>query len=87
MYREEWNFLPYSAYSILWMNPGQERIGMGCYSLRMSVAIELEEKFGLDATIAYTPAPPTPPNLDGGGPGTTARPSHGIPGLIRTRVL
>ena len=62
MYREEWNFLPYTATDKAWVVSGQEIIGMGCYNLRMSVAIELEEKFGLDATVAYTcPADPAEP--------------------------
>ena len=54
MYREEWNFLPWPATSV-----EDERYAnvVGCYStwaLRASVAEDLEEKFGLDTTIAYT---------------------------------
>ena len=53
LYREEWDFLPWGAYSSLWMKPGQEIMGLGLYGLRMSVAIELEDKFGLDTIVAY----------------------------------
>ncbi len=52
IYREEWDFLPWSASSVV-DNP--DIVGYsGIYVLRTSVADELENKFGLDTTIAYT---------------------------------
>ena len=60
LYREEWDFLPWSAYSVA-VNP--DVVGYsGIYCLRASVADDLEEKFGLDTTIAYIcPADPCDP--------------------------
>ena len=59
LYREEWDFLPWPAYGVY--NP--YIVGLsGIYGLRASVADELENKFGLDTTIAYTcPADPAEP--------------------------
>ena len=61
MYREEYEFLPWAAYGTLsW---GANLVGPGgCMNLRMSVAVALEDKFGLDTSIAYTcPADPMNP--------------------------
>ena len=61
MYREEWNFLPWSCYGVnsSWANV----VGAGgLFNLRQSVAEELEDKFGLDPIIAYAcPAGAIPP--------------------------
>ena len=62
VYREDWDFLPWGAYNKQYMPADAEYIGLGVYGLRMSVAIELEEKHGLDTINAYTcPAGPIPP--------------------------
>ena len=62
VYREEWDFLPWGAYPKAYMPPGGEYIGIGVYSLRTSVAEDLEEKHGLDTVNAYTcPANPYKP--------------------------
>ena len=62
LYREEWNFLPWGATNTSYIPPGEEYMGVGIYSIRMSVAIELEEKFGIDTIKAYTcPADPSEP--------------------------
>ena len=56
LYHGEWDFLPYSAYSAVY-NGGSHKyvIGYaGLYSLRASVADDLENKFGLDTVNAYT---------------------------------
>ncbi len=60
IYREEWDFLPWSAYSV---NYDPDVVGLsGIYALRASVADDLENDFGLDTTIAYTcPANPYEP--------------------------
>ena len=60
MYREEYDFLPWAAYGV---DYDPNIVGLsGLYALRASVADELEEKFGLDTTIAYTcPANPDEP--------------------------
>ena len=53
MYREEWNFLPWSARGV---HEGNLAYSVGCYgiySLRASIVDDLEEKFGIDSTIAY----------------------------------
>ena len=59
MYREEWNFLPWSARGV---HEGNLAYSVGCYgisALRASVVDDLEEKFGIDSIIAYTcPANP-----------------------------
>ncbi len=58
LYREEWDFLPWPAYNYDELPHGVGYSG-SVYTLRMSVAIELEENFGLDTTVAYTcPANP-----------------------------
>ena len=61
LYREEWDFLPWAAYNYDEFPHGVGYSG-SVYTLRMSVAIELEEKFGLDTTSSYNcPAAPYPP--------------------------
>ncbi len=50
IYREEWKHLPWSAYAF----PDNRVGGAGIFTLRLSVADELENKFGLDTTNAYT---------------------------------
>jgi prepilin-type N-terminal cleavage/methylation domain-containing protein/prepilin-type processing-associated H-X9-DG protein len=61
MYREEWNFLPWSAYGV--DNTWGNLTGCGgLFNLRATVAQELENKFGLDSIIAYVcPADPMSP--------------------------
>ncbi len=60
LYREEWDFLPWSAYGV---DADADSVGRsGIYAFRASVADELENNFGLDTTIAYTcPADPYEP--------------------------
>ena len=55
MYREEWDFLPWGGGGSGSVDFG-DRIGIGqtIFNLRMSVVLDLEEKFGLDPIIAYT---------------------------------
>ncbi len=58
VYREEWDFLPWSYYSLL-----PEAVGVaGLYYYPAGVALELEEKHGVDSINAWTcPADPYKP--------------------------
>ena len=53
LYREEWDFLPWPAYDGSGAGTDNEYIGGNLYAMRSSVAIELEEKFGLDTVNLY----------------------------------
>ena len=55
MYREEWDFLPWAAYGVVYDPPNANAVGVGELGrIRGTIADELEEKFGLDTTISYT---------------------------------
>ncbi len=63
VYRDDWEFLPWPAYDGTGLpTPTLEYIGGNLYAMRTSVAIELEDKHGLDTVKAYNcPADPAFP--------------------------